>query len=149
MEKEIRHTIFIKAAPGQVWDTITNPDKIAKYMFGARTDTDWKPGSNVDYYIQSEDKTTVVVAGKVLKAEPPYYLEHTLFPASSSWAMEDIPENYLTAIYKVEPKGDGSELTVIQHDFEKVARGEKRYNDAQNGWKIVLHKMKEVAESGS
>ena len=51
MENTIELTTTIKASAEKVWDAITNPDKIEQYMFGSRTDTDWKPGSKSNFYI--------------------------------------------------------------------------------------------------
>ena len=37
----------IEARPAQVWDALTDPDLIQKYMFGSRVETDWKVGSPI------------------------------------------------------------------------------------------------------
>jgi uncharacterized protein YndB with AHSA1/START domain len=45
MEKEIRLTVHVNAAPEAVWDALTNPAKIAQYMYGAIARTDWQPAA--------------------------------------------------------------------------------------------------------
>jgi uncharacterized protein YndB with AHSA1/START domain len=147
MEKEIRLTVHVNAAPEAVWDALTNPAKIAQYMYGAIARTDWQPGSSVHYYFSQKGQEMLVVKGEVTRAEAPRYLEHTLFP--TTWQLPDLPENYLTAVYQLTPAADGTHLTVIQHDFSRVAEGEKRYNDAANGWTEILPKIVAVAERQS
>jgi uncharacterized protein YndB with AHSA1/START domain len=144
MEKEIRLTVHLDAAPEAVWDTLTNPAKIAQYMYGATARTDWQPGSPVHYYFSQNGQEMLVVKGEVTRAEAPHYLEHTLFP--TTWQLPDVPENYLTAVYQLTPTIDGTDLTVIQQGFSTVAEGEKRYNDALNGWSDILPKIAAVAE---
>lgn len=145
MEKELTRSIFIEASPEEVWDTLTNPDKIRQYMYGAWTDTDWQPGSPIDYYILKDGQEIKVVTGKVLEVTAPGYIAHTLFPVG--WPIEDIPENYLHCHYRLEPTDNGTTLTVRQNDFSTIALGEKRYNDSVMGWSVVLPKLKHVTES--
>ena len=144
MEKELIRTIELAATPSQVWKTLTDSDKIAQYMFGARTHTDWQPGSEVDYYIKQGDMEIVAVQGKVIRVEPVHYLEHTVFPAGAG--MENKPENHLTTIYKLATTPFGILLTIIQRDFSAVEAGAQRYEDATRAWEMVLPKIKEVAE---
>jgi uncharacterized protein YndB with AHSA1/START domain len=144
MEKEIRLTVHVNAAPEAVWDALTNPAKIAQYMYGAIARTDWQPSSPVHYYFSQNGQEILVVKGEVTRAEAPRCLEHTLFP--TTWQLPDLPENYLTAVYQLTPAADGTHLTVIQHDFSRVAEGEKRYNDAASGWTEILPKIVAVAE---
>ena len=144
MENELKKSILLNAEPDAVWDMLTNPDKIEQYMFGSRINTDWQPGSKVDFYMPKAGQEIIVVTGEVIRSDQPRLLEHTLFPVGST--MEDIPENYLTVTYELLPVDGGTELTVSQRDFSSVAQGEKRYQDSQNGWKLVLPKMKEIVE---
>jgi len=113
-------------------------------MFGSRTNSNWQPGSRVDYFMSKEGQEIIVVKGEVIKSDPPHLLEHTLFPAGSS--LEDIPRNYLTVTYELQPTNQGTELIITQKDFSRVSQGDKRYEDSLNGWKLVLPKMKEIAE---
>jgi len=39
--------VTIKGSVSQVWDALTNPDKIKQYMFGATVESDWKVGSPI------------------------------------------------------------------------------------------------------
>lgn len=146
MEKQFTLTTKIKANREKVWEALTNPDKIEQYMFGSRTDSNWHPGNDVNFYISKEGKNITVVKGKVIKADKPVYLEHTLFPAITE--MKDIPENYLYIIYEIKKDKDGETLlTITQGDFSKVEQGKERYDETVKGWETVLPKLKEIAES--
>ncbi len=147
MEKEIRITVHINAAPEAVWDALTNPAKIAQYMYGAVARTDWEPGSPVHYYFAQNGQETLIVKGEVILNQAHRYLEHTLFP--TTWNLPDVPGNYLTVAYQLTPTGNGTDLTITQQGFDRVAEGEKRYNDSVNGWPGILPKITAVAEGKS
>ena len=145
MENTIVLKTTISASKEQVWDTITNPDKIEQYMFGSRCDSDWKPGSKANFYLEEEGKQTTIVKGEVIRSEPLSFLEHTLFPADSG--IEDSLENYIVILYELEENGDATDLTITQKGYKYVENGQQRYIDTQKGWKVALPKLKEVAES--
>lgn len=144
MENRIELKTTISASAEKVWDAITNPDKIEKYMFGARCESDWKPGSKSNFFVQQDGKQVTVVKGEVIKSEPHTYLEHTLFPAKSG--IEDSLENYLVISYELIPNGEETELAITQKGFKYVEKGMERYIETQKGWKVALPILKEVAE---
>jgi uncharacterized protein YndB with AHSA1/START domain len=42
MNEHVAHAeVQISASPQQVWDALTDPDAISRFMFGAKVDTDW------------------------------------------------------------------------------------------------------------
>lgn len=147
MDNEVNIGIRINAAPEEVWEAITNSEKIQKLMFGARARSDWRTGSKADYYIQRDGKKMLTVKGCVTRASPPFYLEHTLFPAESR--VPDQPENYLTAIYEIMPFGEHTELNIIQKKSSFVSESEtdQHYDNFVKSWESVLPIIKEVAEA--
>ena len=42
------YEIYIRTTPERLWDAITDPEIRSKYSFGARVDSDWKPGSRME-----------------------------------------------------------------------------------------------------
>src|SRR5207302_1274 len=85
--------VTIQAPMAQVWDALTNPDKVRKYLHGTNLVSDWKEGSPIswkgEWKGQSyEDK------GKVLEIDPPRHLKYTHW--SPMGGSEDKPENYHT-----------------------------------------------------
>ncbi len=144
MENRIELKTTIQAGPEKVWDALTNPDKIERYMFGARCDSSWTPGSRADFYVMQDGEQKVVVKGEVIRSEKHKLLEYTLFPAHSD--IEDIPENYLVAIFEIEQDGDQTHLYITQKGYAYVENGKERYIDTIKGWKVALPMLKEVAE---
>lgn len=46
----------IDASPEQVWDVLTDPEQVKKFMFGADVRTDWQPGSPISWQGEYEGK---------------------------------------------------------------------------------------------
>ena len=144
MENRIELKATIKASADKVWDAITNPDKIEQYLFGSRIETDWKPGSKSNFYIEQDEKQITIVKGEVIRNVPGKLLEHTLFPAGTK--LNDSPENYIVITYELDEQGEETDLTITQKGYKYVEDGLQRYIDTQKGWKVALPKLVEVAE---
>jgi len=144
MENRIELKTTIKASADKVWDAITNPDKIEQYLFGSRVDTDWKPGSKSNFFIEQDEKQITIVKGEVIRNIPGKLLVHTLFPNDNK--LNDTPENYIVITYELEDHGEETDLTITQKGYKYVEDGLQRYIDTQKGWKVALPKLKEVAE---
>ena len=148
MEKlVVKNSILINAEAHTVWDSLVNPEKTKKYMFGCETVSDWQAGSPLLWKGSYEGKEMVFVKGSILEIEPCKLLKYTVFDPNSS--MPDIPENYLNVTYKLTEQGGKTNLTVYQDGFENSANGEKRFKEVYNegkGWDPVLVKIKELAE---
>ncbi len=144
MENRIELKTTIKATADKVWDAITNPDKIEQYMFGSRIETDWKPGSKSNFYIEQDEKQITIVKGEVIRNVPGKLLEHTLFPHNAG--IQDTPENYIVITYELQEFDGETDLMITQKGFKYVENGLQRYIDTQKGWKVALPKLKEVAE---
>lgn len=145
MENRIELQATISASAENVWDVLTNPNKIEQYMFGARCESDWKPGSKANFFVKQNEKEVVVVKGEVIRAESNKYLEHTIFPANSGIA--DTLENYIVIIYELDEISENeTDLKITQKGFKYVENGLDRYIETQKGWKAALPKLKEVAE---
>lgn len=149
MEKlEIVNVIDIKASPEKVWDLLTNPQQTKKYMFGCETVSDWQVGSDLLWRGEYDGKQMVFVKGKIVKIQINELLEYTVIDPLNA-EIPDVPENYLNVEYKLKAIEDGTQLTVTQGDYSRVAQGEKRYKEAYNdgiGWDPILVQIKALAE---
>lgn len=145
MENRIELKTTIQASAEEVWDALTNPDKIEKYMFGVRCKSNWKPGSRADFYVTQNGKEKTAVKGEVIRSEPNKLLEYTLFPTGSG--IEDILENYLVATFEIVPDEQETHLLITQRGYAYVEKGEERYIDTIKGWKVALPLLKEIAEN--
>ncbi len=144
MENRIELKTTIEATPEKIWDTLTNPDKIEQYMFGARCNSNWKPGSKSNFYILQNGKESTIIKGEVIRSEPYKLLEYTLFPTGSG--IEDILENYLVATFEIESDEQETHLIITQKGFAYVENGQDRYIETMKGWKVALPILKAIAE---
>lgn len=149
MEKlTVNNHIIIHAAPGKVWDALTNPEQTKKYMFGCEAVSDWKKGSPLLWRMEYEGKELVAVKGHITEIQPGKFLGYTTIDPNAPVA--DIPENYLTVSYTLREENGNTILEVTQGDYRTVADGERRYQEAYNngeGWNPILVEIKKLVES--
>src|SRR4029450_11279796 len=101
----------IHAPASKVWDAIITPDLIKHYLFGTDVISDWKVGSPIVYKGEWDGKA-FEEKGKILKLEPEKLLMSTHWSPLSG--VPDSPENYHTVTYKLNDKGDATEVTITQ-----------------------------------
>lgn len=146
--KYIVNQINIRATALKVWDALTNPNQTKIYMYGCETVSDWKVGSSLVWRMNHEGKELIVVKGFILEIETSKKLVYTVFDPNSS--MMDVPENYLTVKYELIEAEDMTQLLVSQGDYNLVAEGERRFQEAFNhgeGWNPILVQIKTLVES--
>ena len=132
-------TITINAPAARVWDALTQPELIKRYLFGTQVTTDWRVGSPIVYEGTWEGKA-YRDKGQVLQVEPGKLLVSTFW--SSLSGLPDVPENYQTVRYELSTEGSGTRLTVRQ---DNNATQEDANHSAQN-WNMVLDGMKSLLE---
>lgn len=131
----------ISASPAQVWEALTDPEQIRKYMMGATVETDWKPGSPIVWRGEWEGKP-FEDKGKVVAVEPERRLELTHF--SPLGGEEDAPANYHTLVYDLQDQGTGTRLTLSQDGNASAEEADR----SKANWEQVLSTLKEVVERG-
>ncbi len=92
----------INAPAASVWDALTNPEKIKKYMFVTNVSSSFKEGSPITWKGEWEGKP-YEDKGKILKITPQRVLQYSHFSPLSG--EPDKPENYHTVT--IELAGDG------------------------------------------
>ena len=102
-------TTEIDAPPEVVWRTLTDPAAIKRFMFDTTVQTDWQPGSPI-VWKGEYDGRAYEDKGEILAVEPERRLQHTHFSALSG--RDDVPENYHTLTYTLEPSRAGTLLTL-------------------------------------
>ena len=134
------HSILLKASPAEVWDVLTNPEKIALYLFGTQTETDWRIGSSIQFSgefqgMKYSDKGIVManVANKLLAYD--YWTQFS--------GLEDIPENYCEVSYQIESVDEGSVKLIWQQigfkDKDSLTRHE-------SGMPSIMESIKKIVE---
>jgi uncharacterized protein YndB with AHSA1/START domain len=133
-------TVTIHASRREVWNALTNPEKVKRYMHGTEMSTDWKEGSPIVWRGEwkgrsYEDK------GTVLAVEPEKLLKYTHW--SPMGGSEDKPENYHTVTYELAGEDGKTTLTLKQDNNASQEEADKMAND---NWGPVLNGLKETVE---
>jgi len=143
----VKNTIIINAPASKVWDALVNPKQTKKYMFGCETVSDWKTGSPLLWKGVYEGKEMVFVKGEIVDIKPEKFLAYTTIDPNST--IDDTSKNYLTVTYSLSSDKGKTTLVVTQGDYNKVAEGKRRYQEAYNngeGWHPILVQIKSLVE---
>jgi uncharacterized protein YndB with AHSA1/START domain len=131
----------ISASPQQVWDALTDPDAIEKFMFGAKVDTDWEEGSAITWSGEY-DGQPYQDKGEILEVAESRRLRLTHY--SPLTGEDDVPENYHTLDYRLAGEGDTTRLTLDQDGNDSEEQADQF---AQN-WQAMLDQVKQYVEAG-
>ena len=131
----------INASPDDVWDALTDPEKIEKYAFGAHVEATWEEGGSIVWKGEYGGQR-FQDHGKILEIDPPRRLKLTHFSPMSG--KEDLPENYHTILYRLQPYGDMTRIRLSQDNNSSAEAAEH----SKANWEKVLSGLKEVVERG-
>ncbi len=129
----------IHAPKSKVWDALTNPAQIKKYMFGTDASSDWKVGSAITFRgvwegKSYEDKGTIL---EMIKEKTLKYNYWSNFSGE-----KDEPANYSNITYRLSEKAGKTEFTLIQDNFKtKEARDHSMKN-----WSMIMETIKGLLE---
>jgi uncharacterized protein YndB with AHSA1/START domain len=134
-------SIEISAPVQRVWQTLTDPELVARYMHGTQLDTDWAVGSPVFWRGEwqgrkYEDK------GEVLAFEAPRRLAVTHW--SPLTGDTDEPANYHHVTYELEPLGESRTGLTLTHGNSPSQ--EAADSMVADGWTPMLRELEKVAE---
>ena len=128
------------AAPAErVWQVLTDPEPRPEVMFGARTLTDWRPGSEIRWQGEWEGKA-FEDRGEVLVADPPRELVVTHWSPLSG--LPDAPESYHELAFRLTPDGDGTHLELTQDNNPTPDAAEH----SRTMWASMLDGVKALCE---
>ena len=135
-----RTEVVIDAPAGKVWEALTRPELISRYLFGTKTETTWQVGSPLRFRGEWEGKT-YEDKGTILANEPNKRLKYDYW--SSMSGMEDKPENYMTVEFILSPASEErTRLELVQGNI----KDEQSRDHSMDNWKHVLAELKNVAE---
>lgn len=141
MSTTARADIRIDASRDRLWTALTDPDTIARYLFGSRVSTDWKTGSPIVYRGEWEGKP-YEDKGTILEVVPGERLVTSYYSPLSG--KPDVPDSYQTVSYLLADDGDGTRVTITQDGCADDAEAER----SSGNWRMVLVSMKSVVEHG-
>jgi uncharacterized protein YndB with AHSA1/START domain len=133
-------SVSIDASRDTVWNALTDPEIIARYMFGSRVTSDWTVGSAITYAGEYEGKQ-YEDHGTILEIKPGELLRSTHFSPLSG--KPDVPENYHTITYTLHAQSHGIRLELSQDNNATEAEVE---HSAAN-WQQMLDSLRTVVES--
>jgi uncharacterized protein YndB with AHSA1/START domain len=133
--------ITIDAQPSVVWEALTEPTLISRYMFGTEVHTTWRVGDPITYRGEWEG-TAYEDKGTILDVQPGKLLKSSYFSAMSG--EPDVPENYRTVTYLLSEENGQTRVTLTQDNNTTPDAAEH----SRQNWELVLAGLKEVVEHG-
>jgi uncharacterized protein YndB with AHSA1/START domain/DNA-binding transcriptional ArsR family regulator len=131
--------IYIRTTPERLWDAITDPDARAKFQFGSRITSDWKPGSPIELTGPGPQPVSLG-EGEVLEVDPPRRLVHTMV---ALWSEDVKSEGASRVTWEIEQVQDSCRL-LLTHDQMREGANEEIYG----GWPMILSGLKTWLETG-
>jgi len=135
--KILNKTISINAPIAKVWDTLTNPDQIKRWLFGTNVISDWKAGSQILFTgnWQGKDYTD---KGTILKFEKEKTFQYNYW--SGFFGLPDSSENYSVITFGLKTEDNKIALILIQSNFAT----ETAYEHSEKNWDATLRPYEEV-----
>jgi len=141
-DKILAKTIKINAPIAKVWDALTNPDLMKKWMSESEIEiiTDWQVGK--PFLIRGKlHGIKFENTGRVLQFEPEKLLEYSHL--SSLSRLPDKPENYSVIAFSIAPSEDQTTLTLTASNFPT----ESIYKHVAFYWNVTPEILKRMLES--
>lgn len=133
--------IEIEVSPKKVWEVLTDPEQIKKFMFGTEVHTDWQQGSPITWQGEYEGKQ-YLDKGEILEIDPGRLLKVTHYSPLSG--QPDTLENYHTLTYELEDHGTSTHLSLSQDNNAS----EQEAEHSRGMWEMLVQAVKEAAERG-
>ena len=124
-------SISISTTPTKIWETITNPELVKQWMFGAEVESDWQKGGTLIYKGEwngtpFEDHATIV------DIEPEKLLKATY------------SKNNNTVTYEITTESDNqTKLTITQDNNPTQEEADKMTEN----WGMTLEAIKKLLEA--
>lgn len=131
--------ISIRSTADTVWDALTSPYLISKYMFGATVTSDWEDGSSITWNGEWKGKP-YEDKGTILKFIPDKLLQYSHFSPLNG--LPDVPKNYQTVTIRLKEKNGQTEVSLTQDKN----RSEEEQKHSEQNWTTMLVGLKKVAE---
>ena len=131
--------VTINASKAKVWDALTNPAQIKKYMFGTEASSDWKVGSPITFRGVWEGKP-YEDKGTILEMMKEKILKYNYW--SNFSGEKDEPSNYSNITYRLSEQAGKTEFTLIQDNFKT----EEARDHSEKNWGMMLDTIKGLLE---
>ena len=135
--------VFIDVNAKQLWEILTNSEYTKEYMFNCSVTSDWKKGSSI-IWEGNYQGYQAFQKGEILDIKPFELIKYSTF--DPNFGLEDKPVNYIHVSYLIKEKDHQTALTIINETFDG---NKERMNHVNQGWEMVINKIKEVAEQSN
>lgn len=132
----------IDTSPDKVWNALTDPEMIRKYMFGTNVNSEWKEGARITWKGEWEGKQ-YEDKGKILIMEPKKKLQYSHFSPLSGVA--DVPENYHIVTIDLKEEDGKTSVSLTQDNNTD----EKAKEHSEKNWKMMLASLKKLLEESN
>ena len=132
----VRHQNFIRAPPERTFDAVTNPRMLVKWLSSRAEIAPKKTGQYLLGWTGGPTHT-----GRILEFEPGKSI-------GLAWKWPGVSLHGTVLRLSVEPKDDGSLLTVEHSGFPRVEGWTNLYGGAEWGWTYFAMNLKSVLETG-
>ena len=140
-ESVVVKSIEIYASTNNVWRALTEPDKIAQWMGGARVESKWEVGGDITFTGEMPNfNKTYRDRGTALAIEREKLLKYSHWTEISR--LPDTPENRTVITFNLEWTGAATRLTVRHERFYSEAA----YKHANFFWGFALIDVKNLLE---
>lgn len=136
----LKISVSLKAPRPKVWDALTNPQQIKKYLFGTETVSDWKVGSPITFSGEWEGKP-YEDKGTILEIQKEKILKYNYW--SSFSGAKDEPSNYSNITFLLSEENGDTLLTLGQDNF----KSQEALSHSETNWKMVFDTMKKMLEA--
>jgi uncharacterized protein YndB with AHSA1/START domain len=142
MTQEINKTVTISSPVSRVWEVLTNPELIKRWMLDTEINviTDWQIGSPIIFrgnlhWTNFENK------GTILQFEPKKTFQYNYWSTLSG--RPDLAGNYIVVSFVLDPIAIQTELTLTLSNITD----EITYKHLDFYWTVTLDVFKKLCES--
>ena len=130
--------VSIKTDAKTLWSILTESKYTKVYMFNCTVSSNWEIGDPIIWEGNYEGYKAYQ-KGEILDIKPLKLIKYSTF--DPNFGLEDKPENYIHVTYLLNEKDNETELTIINETFDG---NEERMNHINQGWEMVIAKIKEI-----
>ena len=141
MTTTARAGIHVAASRDRLWQALTDPATIERFLFGSRVVTDWHEGGPIVYHGEWEGRP-YDDKGVILEIVPGDRLVTSYYSPLSG--KPDVPASYQTVSYLLTADDEGTRVTVTQDGCADDAEAQRMGEN----WSAVLQSLKSVVEGG-
>ena len=137
----IVYTIYIAAAPEQVWTALTTAEFSRQYFFGNAVEVEMKRGGA---FTILNPEGAVHISGEVFECDPPRKLTVS-FNVNWPALVEKLGPTLVT--YEIEPAGNAVRLTLTESHDRPI--DDDILSGGRQGWPAILSSLKSLLETGA